>query len=288
LPAGPETRPVTAVDRGLVDMVEYEKIARRIRKDILVNARRSGTGHIGSSYSIVEILTALYFGVFDSDPDRLRGLDRDRFILSKGHGCPAMYAVLCLKGLLPEEVFCGFAQDGGTLEQHPTRCPDWGIETSSGSLGHGLSIGAGLALAAGHDRKKWRTFVLLSDGENNEGSTWEAAMFAAHHRLDHLIAIVDYNKMQALGRTEEVMNLEPLADKWRAFGWAVREVDGHDVEALIRTFKEAPFEPGRPSAVIAHTVKGQGICFMEGDLLWHYRCPDESEYQKALDELQAE
>ncbi|MDY6850575.1 MAG: transketolase [Thermodesulfobacteriota bacterium] len=270
------------------DNNQIEKLkekAKLIRKDILAVAYRSKSGHIGSSFSIVEILVALYFGHFSPNPQDLLSEDRDRFILSKGHGCPALYAALLHKGLISEDVFCGFAMDGGALEQHPTRRLEWGIEVSTGSLGHGLSIGAGMALAAGHDKKDYRVFVLMSDGESNEGSIWEAALFGAHQKLDNLVAVVDYNKMQALGKTKDVIGLEPLADKWRSFGWAVKEVDGHDIGQLIQAFEDVPFEQGRPSAVIAHTVKGRGVCFMEDDLLWHYRCPDEDEYKKALGEI---
>lgn len=264
---------------------KYRNIASCVRKEILDITYRSRSSHIGSSFSIVEILVALYFKCLSVSQQEPSGQDRDRFILSKGHGCPALYATLSLRGLLSKDVLKAFAKNGGKLEQHPTRNPRYGIEVSTGSLGHGLSIGTGMAVAGKYDQKKYRIFVLMSDGETNEGSVWEAAMLAAHQNLDNLIAIVDYNKMQALGSTREVINLEPFTDKWRSFGWAVREVDGHNVEELINSIEEIPFEVNKPSAIIAHTVKGKGVCFMEDELLWHYRCPDEGEYKKALSEI---
>ena len=179
----------------------------------------------------------------------------------------------------------GFSKSGGTLEQHPTRNIDWGIELSTGSLGHGLSVATGMALANKYDGLDSKVWVLLSDGETNEGSTWEAAMFAAQHKLDNLIAIVDYNKMQALGKTHEIIDLEPFSAKWSSFGWETNEVDGHDIKSLIEVTETVPFNRERPSAIIAHTTKGKGVCFMEDQLLWHYRCPDSEEYEKAICEL---
>ena len=263
----------------------YNSIAKDLRKEILNMVHRTRSPHIGSSFSIVEILVALYFKCLRISQPRSSNVERDRFILSKGHGCSALYATLLHKGFLTNDILNGFAINGGTLEQHPTRNLGWGIEVSTGSLGHGLSIGSGMAVAGKYDKKKYRVFVLMSDGENNEGSTWEAAMFSAHHNLDNLIAIVDYNKMQALGKTRDVLGLEPFSDKWRAFGWAVSEVDGHNIEELIHLFGKIPFEMDKPSAIIAHTVKGKGVSFMENDVLWHYRCPNEEEYKKAISEI---
>jgi transketolase len=260
-------------------------LAKAIRRDILNLCFKTGSSHIGSSFSIVEILTALYFKSLNVSPETSTSPERDRFILSKGHGCPALYVALHHRGFIGHDIVDGFAQDGGTLEQHPTRRPEWGIECSTGSLGHGLSVGAGVALAAKHDKRDSRVFVLLSDGETNEGSTWEAAMFAAQHRLDNLVAVIDYNKMQALGTTEEVIRLDPYAEKWESFGWSTVQVNGHDIGKLTDAFDRVPFLPGKPSCVIAHTVKGKGVCFMENDLLWHYRCPDQEEFEKAVCEL---
>jgi transketolase len=261
------------------------ELAKAIRRDILNLCFKTGSSHIGSSFSIVEILTALYFKSMNVSPQTAKSPERDRFILSKGHGCPALYVTLHHRGFISRDVLEGFAADGGTLEQHPTRKLEWGIECSTGSLGHGLSVGAGMALAAKRDKRDYRVFVLLSDGETNEGSTWEAAMFAAQHRLDNLIAVIDYNKMQALGKTEEVIHLEPYAEKWESFGWSTVEVNGHDIGELRNAFDRIPFSHGKPSCVIAHTVKGKGVCFMENDLLWHYRCPDPEEFEKAICEL---
>jgi transketolase len=264
---------------------EYKIIARRVRRELLDMVYRSSSPHIGSSLSIVEILVALYFRCLRVSPDKPHDENRDRFVLSKGHGCPAFYATLAHRGFLGSYVLSGFAVNGGILEQHPTCNVEQGIEVSTGSLGHGLSIGAGMAIAAKHDQALYRIFVLLSDGEMDEGSVWEAMMFASHHRLDNLIAIVDYNKIQALGRTNEVVNLEPLADKWRSFGWRVEEIDGHDFEQIVSAFEKVLLQQGKPNVIIAHTVKGKGVSFMEDRLLWHYKCLDQDEYTKAMMEI---
>lgn len=266
-------------------MIDYQGLAKKIRREILDLIYRTKGPHIGSCFSCVEILLALYFHVLNINTENPGDPLRDRFILSKGHACPAFYAVLQERGFMDEETLEGFAVNNGLLEQHPTRDINKGIEASTGSLGHGLALGAGMALAAQHDGLNFKVYVLLSDGELQEGSTWEAVMFAAHHKLENLIAIVDYNKIQALGRVEEVINLEPLADRWRAFGWGVKEIDGHDFEHLIAALEKAPFEEHKPSVLIAHTVKGKGVSFMEDKLLWHYRCPDEKEYLSAKEEL---
>ncbi|MGA8849140.1 MAG: transketolase [Dehalococcoidia bacterium] len=267
------------------EITEYRNIAKQIRRAILNMIYRTKSPHIGSSLSMVEILVALYFRILSIDPKKSNDPNRDRFVLSKGHGCPALYATLAQRGFFSKDVLDRFAVDNGSLEQHPTRDISLGIEISSGSLGHGLSLGAGMAIAAKYDRYSYRVFVFLGDGELDEGSNWETIMFAAHHELDNLVAIVDYNKLQILGRTSEVLNLEPLADKWRSFGWAVREIDGHDFKQIIETLEKTPFLSRKPSVVIAHTVKGRGISFMEDKLCWHDKYPDEEEYKKALAEL---
>jgi transketolase len=268
-----------------VEPEDYGKLAKTVRKDILSMISRAKAPHIGSAFSVVDILTVLYFRTLNVSPDNPRAEGRDRFILSKGHGCAALYATLANRGFIPFDTLKGFGADQGTLELHQSRNDSFGIEVSSGSLGHGLSIGNGMALAGKSDDSGYRVFVLMSDGECNEGSVWEAAMFAAHHRLDNLIAIVDYNKIQAFGKTEDIIDLEPFAYKWRSFGWSVREIDGHDIGAIVETFDCLPFEPGKPNLVLAHTIKGKGVSFMENNLLWHYRCPDEEEYELALKEL---
>jgi len=267
------------------DIRKYKEIAKKIRRRILNMIYMAKAPHIGSSFSIVEILVALYFKCLRISPDNCRDKNRDRFILSKGHGCPALYAVLADRGFLSSNILKGFGCNGGTLEEHPTSDLTKGIEVSTGSLGHGLSIGVGMAIAGKRDNNPYRVFVLLSDGETEAGFVWESAMFASHHKLDNLIAIIDYNKIQALGRIKEVIDLEPYSEKWRSFGWEVREVDGHNFAQIFSVFEKIPFRQGRPSAIIAHTVKGKGVSFMEDKLLWHYRCPDEKEYLGAIREL---
>lgn len=268
------------------DQVELKRLAHRIRTRVLLMTHRARSSHIGSNFSLVEALTVLYGKVLRVDPSDPSWSDRDRFILSKGHACAALYAVLAERGFFPVEWLETFCQNGSRLAGHATHTHIPGVEVSTGSLGHGLSVAVGMALAAKRDAKAYRVFVLLSDGECNEGSNWEAIMFAPHHRLDNLIAIVDYNKIQSLGTVEEVLDLEPFADKWRTFGWAVREIDGHDVSKVETVFSQVPFEAGKPSCVIAHTVKGKGVSFMEHKLLWHYRSPQGEEYEAALAELE--
>lgn len=267
---------------------DLNRIAREIRKGVLQLSFTSRSSHIGSAFSIVEILTALYFRSLRNDPGESEASERDRFILSKGHACTALYVALARRGYISGDLLSRFGVDGGSLEHHPTRDVTRGIEASTGSLGHGLSIGSGMALAAKQSGKRYRVFVLLSDGEMNAGPVWEAALFSAHHKLDNMIAVVDYNGMQALGNTREVLELDPLADKWKAFGWCPREVNGHDIRQILQAFEEVPFLPPRPSVIIAKTVKGKGVSFMENELLWHYRIPDEEEYRKAIEELEAQ
>jgi len=265
---------------------ELRQIATAIRRDVLRLSFEARASHIGSAFSIIEILTALYFAFMNTDPERPLSDERDRFILSKGHACTALYATLARRGYFDKNILEKFGVDGGTLEHHPTRNVHLGIEASTGSLGHGLSIGSGMALASKRSGPPHRVFVLQSDGEMNEGSVWEAALFSAHHRLDNLVAIVDCNGMQALGATREVINTDPVVEKWRAFGWGVREVNGHDIPQILGALGGVPFEPGRPNVIVARTVKGKGVSFMENELLWHYRIPDEEEYRRALAELE--
>lgn len=265
--------------------LDVSSLPSKLRRRVLDLVYRTGSPHIGSSFSCVEILVSLYFKIMNVSPIDPIDVNRDRFILSKGHACPALYAVLAEVGFLSEKELEGFAINGGILEQHPVMDLKRGIEVSTGSLGHGLSIGVGMALAGKKDGRSSRVFVLMSDGELNEGSVWEAAMFGAHHKLDNLIAVVDYNKMQALGFTNDIVGLEPLTQKWSAFGWEVKEVDGHDMDDITQTLNKVPFANDKPSIVIAHTVKGKGVSFMENDLLWHYRTPDREEYGRAFKEL---
>ena len=244
-----------------------------------------GGGHIPACLSIVEILTVLYHQLLRIDPDNPKEADRDRFILSKGHASVALYAVLADKGFISFEELATYGHPGTVLGGHPDMYKVSGVEASTGALGHGFGFGVGMALAGKMDAKDYRVFTLLGDGECQEGSVWEAAMFAPQHKLDNLIAIIDYNKLQALDKLENIVSLEPLADKWTAFGWEVREVDGHDVTALLNVFQAVPFESGKPSLIIAHTTKGKGISFMENVPIWHYRLPDTEEMKIACAEL---
>jgi len=265
--------------------VEYSQISKGIRKKILRMTYESQTAHIGSSLSCADILTVLYFKILKIDPDNSLSENRDRFILSKGHAAAALYAALSQRGFFPEETLENYCKDGGKLPGHSTKGCVPGVEVSTGSLGHGLSMGAGMALAAKHDKKDYKTFVLMSDGECEEGSTWEAALFSAHHKLDNLIGIIDYNKLQAFGRTSEILNLEPLGKKWESFGWEVKEADGHNFSEIEKILSEIPFQKEKPSLMIAHTIKGKGISFMEDKLEWHYKNLNEEEYKSALQEL---
>jgi transketolase len=221
------------------------------------------------------------------DPTQPDWPDRDRFILSKGHGAAILYAVLAELVFFPISWLDTYCQDGSKLTGHISDAVP-GVEASTGSLGHGLSIGAGIALAGKREGKAYRTFVMLSDGELDEGSNWEPILFASHHQLDNLVAIVDYNKIPSFGSVSEVLELEPLADKWRAFRWAVREINGHDLQQIEAALTELPLELGRPSVIIAHTVKGKGVSMMENQLAWHYKAPSDEQIAAALRELGVE
>lgn|SRR3989338_562247 len=247
-----------------------DRRSRELRKTIIQMLAKSGRAHFGSAFSILEIVRVLYDDILRYDSANPKWLPRDRCILSKGHGCLALYVILADKGFFPRSELWKFCQSDGILGGHPEhRIP--GVEASTGSLGHGLSIGIGFALNAKYEGAEYRTFVIIGDGESNEGSIWEAAMCASKHRLSNLTVLVDYNKQQSYSTTFEVQDLEPLADKWRAFGFAVAEVDGHDVVALRAAFAQLPLDPRKPSAVICHTVKGKGIKFVEHNLKWHHK-----------------
>lgn len=263
---------------------ESADLARAIRVDVLRMVHRANSSHIGSCFSVADLLAVLYGRILRVDPLQPYKSDRDRFILSKGHACAALYAALAAKGFFPRDWLSNFYLDGSNLPGHATHTVR-GVEVSTGSLGHGLSIGCGMALAGKQQPDPFRVFTLLSDGECDEGSVWEAILFAAHHRLENLVAIVDANGIQSLGRVNDVLDLDPLAEKWRACRWSVREIDGHNIAEIESTFACVPFERGAPSCIIAHTTKGRGVAFMEDDLLWHYRAPDEQEFAQALAEL---
>jgi transketolase len=245
--------------------------SRHLRRQIVRVLEKGGRGHVGSAFSLVEMLRVLYDEVLRYDPKNPRWPERDRFILSKGHGCLALYVLLAEKGFFPEEELWKFCKADGILGGHPEAGKIPGVEASTGSLGHGLPIGVGMALAARMDGARHRVFVVASDGESNEGSLWEAALCAAKHRLSNLTVLVDYNKQQSYSTTYEVLDLEPFAAKWRAFGFAVEEVDGHSVDALRAALRRVPFDPGRPSAIICHTIKGKGVSFVENNLAWHHK-----------------
>jgi len=259
--------------------------ARQIRAETLRMIHRARSSHAGSALSMIDLLVVLYEKVLRVRPDELDWPERDRFLLSKGHACAGLYAVLARRGFFPLDWLNDFYGDNARLPGHATHAGIPGIEVSTGSLGHGLAIACGMALAGKSDNKSYRVFALLSDGECDEGSTWEAALFAPHHRLDNLVVIVDYNKIQSLGTVKEVLDLEPLAKKWESFGWAVREINGHDFGEIEPALVNVPFESGKPACVIAHTVKGKGVDFMEDKLLWHYRALNDEEFHSALTQL---
>ncbi len=264
---------------------ELDEISRRIRLKLVQLSHQAQTAHLASSLSCVDILTVLYWGVLNVDPSEPKADGRDRFILSKGHAATSLYTTLAYKGFMSEEVLNTFASDGSLLAEHPgVDCID-GVELATGALGHGLSVGAGMALSAKLKNLLHHVYVLVSDGECNEGSLWEGAMFAATHNLSNLTAIVDFNKWQATGRSKEVMKLEPFADKWRAFGWNTIECDGHNLEELKESFSKSQSTTSQPTVVIAHTVKGKGISFMEDDNNWHYRAPTKEEVELSRVEL---
>ena len=251
---------------------------RRIIVRMLAVGKR---GHLGAAFSLVEILRVLYDEVLHYRPEEPRWAGRDRFILSKGHGCLALYPLLVEKGFFPAEELWKFCKSDGLLGGHPEhRTP--GVEASTGSLGHGLSIGIGFALNARYEKADHRVFVVIGDGESNEGSIWEAALSAGKHHLSNLTVIVDYNKHQSYGAVAEVQELEPLAAKWESFGFAVAEVDGHDVESLKRTFSNLPLNPTKPSAIICHTIKGKGVAFAENNMQWHHKSGIKDEEIQAL------
>ena len=259
--------------------------AARLRGRVIEMCHASSSAHLGSSLSCLDILTVAYWRVLNIDPTRPLDPERDRFILSKGHAAMALYATLAARGFFPEAELATYNTDGGRLAEHPPANQLPGVEAATGSLGHGLPLGLGMALAGRIKGERYRVYALLSDGENNEGSVWEAAMFAAGQKLENVCVVVDYNKWQATARSNETLALAPLADKWRAFGWDAMELDGHDVDALAAAMDKVPNGSGKPVAIIAHTVKGKGVSFMEDDNNWHYRAPTAEEVVKAKGEL---
>jgi len=265
--------------------IDTMALARRIRQHVVRMTHLGRSSHVGSALSMTDIVATLYGSVLRIDPEQPKWAGRDRFILSKGHAGVGVYAALAERGYFPVERLDQHYQNGSIFSGHISHKGVPGVELSTGSLGHGLGVGAGMALALRRKGGDQRVFVLLSDGECDEGSNWEAILFAAHRGLDNLVAIIDYNKIQSLASVAETLALEPFAAKWSAFGWGVRQIDGHDHRALLETFGDLPFERGRPSVVIADTVKGKGVSFMENSVLWHYRSPQGDEYSAARAEL---
>lgn len=260
------------------------EFSKNIRKLSLQMVHRANASHIGGVLSIADILAVLYSDTLRLMPENPTWIERDRFILSKGHCCAGVYAALALKGFFPIETLEQYAQNGSTMMSHIShKVP--GVEFSTGSLGHGLPFGVGKAIAAKKLNESWRTIVLLSDGELDEGSNWEAFMFAAHHQLSNLIAIIDYNKLQSLTTVEQTIRLEPLAAKLNAFGWHVEEVDGHDHFALRQLLSQKQLNQDKPSVIIAHTVKGKGVSFMQNKVEWHYKSPNSNQLAQALSEI---
>ena len=266
---------------------DLNALAKRLRSHSLRMISAAKTSHIGSCLSVADILAVLYGSILRIDPKRPEWRERDRLIMSKGHAAAILYAAVAEAGFMPTEALAEYARNGGQLYGHATHWGVPGVEMSSGSLGHGLPVGTGMALTAKRARAAWRVFVVMSDGECDEGSNWEAMLFAGHHELDNLTIVIDYNKIQSLDLVEKTLRLEPFADKLRAFGWAVQEVDGHDVHALREPLEALPLTAGKPNAIIAHTVKGKGVSWMEGKVLWHYRPPTSDELVTALAEVEA-
>ncbi len=274
-----------AVAHGPPETAPLEAVARRLRRRMVELSHTARVSHLGSALSCTDILVAAYWNAMRIDPRRPEDPERDRFILSKGHAALALYTVLAERGFFPLHLLERCNQPGGPLAEHPGPSCAPGVEAATGSLGHGLPIGLGLALAGRIQGRSHRVYVVMGDGEVNEGSVWEAAMLAPAQGLDRVCAVIDYNRWQATGHSRQVMSLDPLADKWRAFGWSAREVDGHDPQAVADVLRRVPDGSGRPVAVIAHTVKGKGVSFMEDDNNWHYRIPSAEDVKRAREEL---
>jgi transketolase len=264
-----------------------EELANLVRQHIIEMIHEARPGHPGGSLSITDILTTLYFHIMRHNPEDPNWADRDRLVLSKGHGAPALYSVLAEAGYLPVEELKSLRKIGSRLQGHPSMRHLPGIDMSTGSLGQGLSAAVGMALGGKLDRKGHYIYVIMGDGETEEGSIWEAAMSATHYKLDHLIAFVDRNRLQIDGRTAHVMSVAPVREKWEGFGWNVISINGHDIAEIIRAVEEAKTSEGKPSVIIAHTIKGKGVSFMEGSLNFHGKAPNDEQYEIAMRELRA-
>ncbi len=261
-----------------------EKISKKIRAKLVSISYEAKTPHLGSSLSCVDILVALYWDILNINPKEPNEPNRDRLIFSKGHAATALYVALQLKGFFPKRILDDYAKPGAVLPEHPVYMSVPGIESTSGSLGHGIPIGLGIALAGKIQRRDYKTFVIMSDGECNEGSVWEAAMLAPAQKLNNLYVIIDYNKWQATGRSEEITSISSLKEKFSAFGWNAFDVDGHSLEAIIESFQLCS-NSNSPNAIIAHTIKGKGVSFMEDDNNWHYRIPTKEEVELSIKEI---
>ena len=268
------------IDKEIINNLKLKSLD--IKKDILRLAAYAKEGHCAPALSIADILTALYFHRLNIDPKNPEWENRDRFVLSKGHACQALYVALHHAGFFDEKKLYTFLQPDTGLAGHPFRGGAPGVEVSTGSLGHGMSVSIGLALAAKMDNKKYHIFVLVGDGESNEGIVWEAALAAAHYNLENLTLILDRNNYQCDGFSDNVMKLDPVEDKWKSFGWAVRGCNGHNLEELANLLDIVPFESNKPSAIIARTIKGKGVYFMESNADWHYKAPNEKELEEAF------
>jgi len=268
-----------------IDIKSLEERAKVIRRHVIRMLAKAGSGHPGSSLSTVDLLVALFYNKLKHNPQQPAWPDRDRFVMSKGHGCPALYAVLAEMGYFGIDKLDTLRQFGSILQGHPCMKTTPGIEISGGSLGQGLSVGLGIALAAKLDKKDYRTYVMLGDGEIEEGQVWEAAMAASHYKADNLCAIIDQNGLQIDGFIHEIMSSYPIPDKWRGFGWHVIEINGHDYKAISSAYDEAEKIKGRPTVIVAKTIKGKGVSFMENQVDWHGKAPSKEEAERALAEL---
>lgn len=267
------------------DFKDISDFANSIRRHVLQMVYESKASHIGGAFSMADILAVLYSKILKVDSNNPKWDNRDRFLLSKGHAVTSLYATLALKGFFDIAELTTYGKDGSRLLSHAShKVP--GVELSTGSLGHALSVGCGMAIAAQRGKRKWRVFVLLSDGELDEGSNWEAFLFAPQHQLDNLVVIIDYNKIQSLGAVKEVIDLSPLKDKFKAFNWSAIEINGHNHEEIYKALSTIPIEAGKPMVIIANTVKGKGVDFMENQLLWHYKSPSKEQVEQAMKQLE--
>jgi transketolase len=264
---------------------QLKQLTKKLRRRIIQMSHDSKAPHLASSLSCVDMMTVIYWNFLNLDPQNPKDENRDRFILSKGHAAPTLYAVLAFKGFFPEAELNNYLTDGSPLAEHPLANKVSGVEAATGSLGHGFGIGLGMALATKTQHKNHKIFIIIGDGECNEGTIWEGAMFAAANKLDNVIAFVDYNKWQGTGRSNEILQLQSLKDKWQAFGWETYEIDGNNVEEIITTIKNLQANNNKPKMIIANTIKGKGVSFMEDDNNWHYKSPNEEELQKSRMEL---